>query len=53
MIKRLVPFALLAAWIPQAQAFPPCPVQPMEYGPPLGEIAVSNTAGAVANEADP
>lgn len=53
MIKRLAPLAMLAAWIPQAQAFPPCPVQPMEYGPPLGEIAVSNTAGAVADEADP
>lgn len=49
MIKRLAPLALLAAWLPQAHAFPPCPLQPMEYGPPPGEIA----AGAVADEADP
>lgn len=41
MFKRIVPFALLAAWIPQAHAFPPCPVQPMEYGPPPEDASVT------------
>ena len=53
MIRRLVPLALLAAWIPQAHAFPPCPLQPMEYGPPPGRIATSNAAGAVVDQAEP
>ncbi len=53
MIRRLVPLALLAAWIPQAHAFPPCPLEPMEYGPPPGEIAASNTLGAVVDQAEP
>lgn len=44
MIKRLVPLALLAAWIPQAHAFPPCPLDPMEYGPPPGEAASAGDA---------
>lgn len=29
MIKRILPLMLLAAWIPQAHAFPPCPRAPM------------------------
>jgi hypothetical protein len=33
MIKRILPLVLLAAWIPQAHAFPPCPLQPMELAP--------------------
>ncbi len=49
MIRRLVPLALLAAWIPQAQAFPPCPVQPMDYGPPLGEVAESSTTASATD----
>jgi len=34
MLKRIAPLMLLAAWIPQAHAFPPCPLPPMEYEPP-------------------
>lgn len=34
MLKRIAPLMLLAAWIPQAHAFPPCPMPPMEYEPP-------------------
>lgn len=49
MIKRLLPLALLAAWIPQAYAFPPCPLDPMEYGPPPGAATpVGTTSAAVA-----
>lgn len=44
MIKRIVPFVLLAAWIPQAHAFPPCPMDPLEYGPPPEGFTVSTTA---------
>lgn len=46
MIKRFASFALLAAWIPQAHAFPPCPVDPMEYGPPPEGYTVVNAARA-------
>lgn len=53
MIKRLVPLALLAAWIPQAQAFPPCPVDPMDYGPPPGEVAASGIAASVVDDGEP
>jgi hypothetical protein len=53
MIKRFVPLALLAAWIPLAHAFPPCPVQPMEYGPPLDELSASNTARLPIEDAEP
>lgn len=53
MIKRLVPLALLAAWIPQAQAFPPCPVDPMDYGSPLGEVAASGIAASADDDAEP
>lgn len=53
MIKRLVPLALVAAWIPQAYAFPPCPIEPMEYGPPPGETPVSSTARSVTGAAEP
>lgn len=49
MLKRIAPLILLAAWIPQAQAFPPCPVQPMEYGPPLdGPTMLSSSATSTA-----
>ncbi len=48
MIKRIVPLVLLAAWIPQAHAFPPCPLEPMEYGPPPDGVVLSATAGSVA-----
>lgn len=53
MIRRLLPLALLAAWIPQAQAFPPCPVDPMDYGPPLGEVAASISTASVTHEVEP
>lgn len=43
---RILPFVLLAAWIPQAHAFPPCPVQPMEYGPPASVTAKSASDAA-------
>lgn len=46
MIKRIASFALLAAWIPQAHAFPPCPMDPMEYGPPPEGYTVANAARA-------
>ena len=46
MIKRIASFVLLAAWIPQAHAFPPCPMDPMEYGPPPEGFTVANAARA-------
>lgn len=51
MIKRLAPLALLAAWIPQAHAFPPCPLDPMEYGPPPGEAASAGDASVTTESA--
>lgn len=51
MFKRIVPFVLLAACIPQAHAFPPCPVQPMEYGPPPEDAAASVAARSASDAA--
>lgn len=42
MLKRIAALILLTAWIPQAHAFPPCPLPPMEYGSP-GEGAALAT----------
>ncbi len=53
MIRRLIPLALLAAWIPQAQAFPPCPMEPMEYGPPPGEVTTSRVAASADDVVEP
>ncbi len=51
MIKRIVPFVLLAAWIPQAHAFPPCPLNPMEYGPAPKQSGGSTAAASVTDGA--
>lgn len=51
MIKRIVPFVLLAAWIPQAHAFPPCPLNPMEYGPAPKQSGGSTAATSVTGAA--
>lgn len=52
MIKRIAPLVLLAAWIPQAHAFPPCPLEPMEYGPRFDDDAASAIAKS-AIDVDP
>lgn len=43
MIKRFFPLALLLVWAPQALAFPPCPIGPVELSP-LGNTAQSSNA---------
>ena len=43
MIKRLFPLALLLVWAPLALAFPPCPINPVEWLPIGDSGQESNT----------
>jgi len=53
MLKRIAPLILLAAWIPQAHAFPPCPLDPMEYGPPPDAPTTLSSSAASDTGTDP